>query len=106
MSAAVQAVLALIQQLLPLVSGTQTAQIAGVVANIINTLMQFMPLIQKEVSAVYTTVKGIVTALRGVTSVPEQLADLDAFEAGIDAAWDAVVNQLDPDAAQGAAAKS
>lgn len=93
-------VLGLIQQVLPLIgpASTQTAQVAGVVSSIIAALVEFAPLIKKELGSLYTSVKGIVTALRGVATLPDQIAALDAFEAEIDAAWDAIEAKLDPDA--------
>lgn len=95
---ALNAVLALIQQLLPLVAGNQSAQIAGIVSGIIAALVEFEPLIMNELSTVYSAVKGIITSLRGVASQADQLAALDTFEASIDAKWAAIEAQLDPDA--------
>jgi hypothetical protein len=95
---ALNAVLALIQQLLPLVAGNQSAQVASITASIIAALVEFEPLIANELSTVYGAVKGIITSVRGVTSQPDQLATLDVFEAGIDAKWAAVEAKLDPDA--------
>lgn len=104
MTEVLTAVLALIQQVLPLLAGSQTAQAGAAVAGIVAALVQFEPLIMNELGTVYTAVKGIIAGLRGVTSQADQLAALDTFEASIDAKWAAIESKLDPDATQGTTA--
>ena len=104
MSQVLTAILALIQQVLPLLAGNQTAQVAAVVAGIIEALVQFTPLIKNEIGTLYTSVKGIITSLQGVTSDTDQLAALQSLDAQVDAAWAAVEQKLDPDATQGTTA--
>lgn len=103
MMQALTAVLALIQQVLPLLAGSQSAQTASIVTGIIAALVEFEPLIMNELGTVYGAVKGIIASVRGVTSQADQLAALDVFEAGIDAKWAAIEQKLDPDATTAAA---
>jgi len=103
MNAALTAFLALIQQLMPLLTGPQTAQVTALISGVVTALIEFSPLIEKEISGAYVAVKGIITSLQGVVSQPDQLAALQAFDAQIDAAWNAIETQLDPDATVAAA---
>jgi uncharacterized membrane protein len=96
---AVLAVLTLIEQLLPLLGVTTSAQTVTLIGNIINALIKFMPLITDEVSSVYTAVKNIINSLSSnPAATPEQLAALQSLDAQVDAAWTAIEGQLDPDA--------
>lgn len=96
-SAAILSVLTLIEQILPLLTGGSST--VGLIVNIINALVKFMPLIEDEVSTVYTSVKNIIAALSAnPATTPEQMSTLQALDKQVDDAWDAIESQLDPDA--------
>lgn len=96
-SAAVMAVLTLIEQILPLLTGGSST--ATLIVNIINALVKFMPLIEDEVSTVYTSVKNIIAALSAnPATTAEQMSTLGALDKQVDDAWNAIEAQLDPDA--------
>lgn len=96
-SAAVMAVLTLIEQILPLLTGGGTT--VTLIANIIEALVKFMPLIEDELSTVYTSVKNIIAALSAnPATTADQMTALQALDKQVDDAWDAVETQLDPDA--------
>ena len=96
-STAILAVLSLIEQILPII-GTASPTVT-VIANVINVLTKLMPYIVDEISTVYTAVKNIIAQLQN-TGAPtaEQIAALQALDAQVDAAWDAIQAQFDPDA--------
>jgi len=96
MTAAVTAVLALIQQLLPLiVSGGN----ASIIASIIDVLTKWLPIIVVEVQTLYQPVKNIIAALQSASGVTaDQVAALNALDAAADAAFEAATLGLDPDA--------
>src|SRR6185312_7798200 len=99
-SEAILAVLAIIEQIIPLL-GTSAAT-ASMIVNIINALTQLLPFIVNEVSTVYTSVKNIISLLQNSGQVTaEQTAALQQLDAQVDAAWAAVLPQIDPDAAGG-----
>lgn len=94
-----------IQALLPMlgVAGSPV----GIVAIIITTLTKIVPVLEQlaplagdEVSLIYSGVKNIIGNLRGpgVVTTAQQDADLDALDARVDASWNAVQAQFDPDA--------
>lgn len=94
MSAALQAVLALIQQVLPLLG--QSTGLAGI---IIQALVKWMPFIVMEVEAVRDPVKQIIEVLTGSGEVTQaQIIKLKELDAKLDAAFDAAIEGLDPDA--------
>ncbi len=100
-SAAVMAVLTLIEQILPLLTGG--GQTVALIANIIEALVKFMPLIENEVSTVYTSVKNIIAALSSnPATTEEQMTSLQALDKQVDTAWDEIEGDLDPDAAPAA----
>lgn len=93
-----------IQSLLPLLGGA--AGTAGTVASIIGMLVKVEPIIEKlapligdEATLIYTGVKNIIGNLRGpdVVTTAQQDTDLDALDARVDAAWNAIAPQFDPD---------
>lgn len=97
MNTAFTAILALLQQLLPLISAGSAS--SGVVATVVNVLKTWLPLITTEITALYEPVKNIVTVLQGSGLVtPEQIADLKVMDAKIDADFEAASAGLDPDA--------
>lgn len=94
-----------IQSLLPLL-GTAGAA-ASAVTNIITALTKIVPVLEQiapllgnEVSLIYQGVKNIIANLRGtdVETTAQQDADLDALDARVDSAWDAISVKFDPDA--------
>src|ERR1700722_13713457 len=95
-SSTILAVLAVIEQILPLI-GTSSATVT-MIESIINALTQLLPYIVNEISTVYTAVKNIIAQLQN-SGVPtaDQLAALTALDAQVDAAWTAVQTQIDPD---------
>jgi len=96
----VTAVLALIEQILPLL--TKGGQAVTIITSIINTLVKFMPLIVDEVSTVYQSVKNIIAALSAnPASTEDQMKTLQTLDKQVDDAWDAIESQLDPDATVG-----
>lgn len=97
MNAAVTAVLALIQQILPLITAGSAS--SGLVGSIVNVLTTWLPLIATEVTALYEPVKNIITALQSSGALTDQQrADLKALDAKVDQAFDAASAGLDPDA--------
>lgn len=88
-------VVGLITQILPLVGVKNTEAIGGIV----KTLTDIAPLVTSQIGATYTGIKNIIDAIGShPATTEEQLAALAAFSAQVDAAWDAVEKQLDPDA--------
>lgn len=97
MNTAFTAILALLQQLLPLISAGSAS--SGVVATIVNVLKTWLPLITTEITALYEPLKNIITVLQGSGAVtPEQISDLKVMDAKIDADFEAASAGLDPDA--------
>jgi hypothetical protein len=95
MTAALTAVLALIEQILPLLGSSQ----ANLIASIIDALVKWLPLIIQEVSALYTPVKNIIEALSAnPATTADQLATLQQLDAQVDTAFEAIAAQVDPDA--------
>jgi hypothetical protein len=77
-------ILNLMQSLLPLIGNS-----AGL-AKIIETLIQLLPIIANEVSDLLPMVKNIIAALKNHDAVtPDQIAQLSALDAQVDAAFDA-----------------
>jgi len=101
-SAAVLAVLTLIEQILPLLTGG--GQTAVLITNIIEALIKFMPLIENEVETVYQSVKNIIQALSAnPATTAEQLDALAALDKQVDDAWNELEPEFDPDASPPAA---
>lgn len=94
---AILAVLTLIEQILPLLTGGSTT--VTLIGNIINALIKFMPLIESEISTVYTSVKNIIAALSAnPAATADQMKTLQALDTLVDEAWNNIESQLDPDA--------
>jgi predicted PurR-regulated permease PerM len=84
MNAIVTVVLSLLETLLPLV--TSSDQIAKVIA----TLIQIIPIITKEAQDLVQPVQNIIAALQANPAASDQqLADLAALDAKVDADFDA-----------------
>ena len=96
-SSTILAVLAMIEQILPLLGTTSST--VTLIGSIINALTQLLPFIVNEIGTVYTAVKNIIAQLQN-TGAPtaDQLAALAALDAQVDAAWLKVQAQIDPDA--------
>ena len=97
MSAIVTSVLALIEQLLPLLGvGSSTTTLIG---TIVSTLENLLPTMLTIIPEVYTSVKNIITALTADPSTTAaQLTALQALDAQVDAAFDAAAAAVNPDA--------
>ena len=95
MSAAFTAILALIQQLLPVLGGSD----ATLIASIINVLEKWVPLIITGVEELYQPVKNIIAALSANPAITaDQLVTLQSLDAQVDAAFESIAVQVDPDA--------
>ena len=93
MTIAIQALLALIEQLLPLITGSANAALIG---GIISTLTQFLPFIASEISALYTPVKNIIAALSAnPATTAAQLVELQALDKTTDDAFEAAASATD-----------
>lgn len=96
-----------IQSLLPLLGVADNT--AAIVANIIGALTKIVPVLEKlaplvgdEISLIYQGVKNIIANLRGdsVATTAQQDADLDSLDARVDASWNSISAQFDPDASK------
>jgi hypothetical protein len=93
MTLAIQAMLAMIGQLLPLLTSSANASI---VESIISTLSGFLPFIIQEVSALYEPVKNIIAALSASPATnAAQLVTLQALDKTVDDAFDAAAAATD-----------
>ena len=83
---AVEAILNLIQALMPnLGIGS-----SGIVDKILIALIQIVPIVAQEVQDFLVPLQNIITALKNSGPVtPEQMAQLEALNAQVDAAFDA-----------------
>ena len=96
-STTILAVLAMIEQILPLI-GTSTTTVT-MIGSIVTALTQLMPYIVNEISTVYTAVKNIIAQLQNSGApTATQIAALQSLYAQVDAAWASVQSQIDPDA--------
>jgi len=97
LSEAILAALAVIQSVIPLL-GTSAAT-AEIITGIIDALVKLLPFIINEVSTVYTSVKNIIALLQnsGGPMTQDQVTALQQLDAQVDAAWAAVLPQIDPD---------
>lgn len=93
MTQAIQGLLALIEQLLPLLgAGGNAALIEG----ILSTLSGFLPFIVQEISSLYEPVKNIIAALSATpATTATQLATLQALDKQLDDAFDAAASDTD-----------
>jgi hypothetical protein len=94
MSAIVTAVLAMVEQFLPML-GTSAAT-AALIDSIINALTSMLPFIIQEVQALAVPVKNIIAALSASpATTAAQLATLQSLDAQVDAAFDAAAADTD-----------
>lgn len=90
-------ILGLIEQVVPLLGASASS--TTLIANIVATLENVLPLIINSIPTLYTTVKNIITALTADPSTTaDQLKALQALDAAVDAAFDAAAAAVDPDA--------
>jgi hypothetical protein len=88
-------VLGLIEEMLPLIGGSNSSAIG----NVIKTLTDLAPLVTDQIGATYTGVRNIIDSIGAhPATTDEQVTALDAFSKTVDDAWDAIEGKLDPDA--------
>ena len=91
----VNTVVDLVQTFLPLIHKDDS----GAIGKVIDTVQELAPLITDQIAHTYTGVKNIISGIgEHPATTEEQLASLAAFSKTVDAAWDAIEAQLDPDA--------
>jgi hypothetical protein len=97
----VTTLIAIIEQFLPLL-GTSSATVT-MIDGIISGLTKLMPLITEFVPVVYSSIKNITISLRNAmqndpAATKAQWDAIDAIDATLDAANDAAMAAVDPDA--------
>ncbi len=93
MTIAIQALFALIGQLLPLITSSANVTLIG---GIISTLTQFLPFIADEIASLYQPVKNIIAALSAnPATTAEQLGALQALDKQADDAFEAAAASTD-----------
>jgi hypothetical protein len=92
----VTAIIALIQQFLPLL-GTSAAT-TTLVDSIITALTKILPLVIDLVPVIYQSIKNIIIELKADPATTQaQWAALDVIDTQLDAANDAAIAAVDPD---------
>jgi len=87
MSALIPVILSLLQTLLPSLTASGTV---GIVAKIVETLIQIVPIVVQEVRDLIPEVKNIIAALKSTDGISEdQMAALEALDAQCDADFEA-----------------
>jgi phage-related protein len=90
MSAIIPVVLALIQQLIPVISG---AGAPAIISQILTVLTQVIPLLVNEYTALLPMVKNIIAALSAnPAATADQLTNLQALDVQTDAAFEAAAS--------------
>ncbi len=90
-------VLAIIQQILPLLNNSGTSTKA--ITTIVTQLEKWLPLIIQEIGVLYGPVENIIVALSAnPATLAEQQATLAAIDAQVDTAFEAAAKDVDPDA--------
>ena len=93
MTLAIQALLSMLGQLIPLLTSSANA---ALINSIISTLSGFLPYIVNEISALYQPVKDIIAALSATPATnAAQAAQLATLDAQVDAAFDAAATATD-----------
>jgi len=86
-------ILAMIEQLLPLITSTANANL---IASIINALSGMLPFIIQEVASLVAPVKNIIAALSAnPATTQEQLSQLQALDKQVDDAFEAASADTD-----------
>ena len=94
MSAAITALLGLIEQMLPMLGSFFGA--SSQVDAIIGTLTNILPLVVQEVATVGPAIKNIIAALSAnPTTTAEQLQQLQALDSQVDQAFEAAAAATD-----------
>lgn len=82
---------------LPMIKKDSTGSSA--IGEVIDTLTKLSPLVTDQVGTLYTGIKNIIASVgTHPATTDEQLAALMAFDKQVDAAWDAIEKDFDPDA--------
>lgn len=91
-------VLALIEGILPLVTGSQNSTTVSAIDNIIDALEKLAPTVITWSENIASSINNIISTLNGSGVLSDsQIAATTALQATVDANWNAVVNQIDPD---------
>lgn len=94
MITAVTSILALISQVLPLLGVGGSA--GAMITTIISTISSILPLVVSEISLVAPAIKNIINALsENPATTEEQLAQLKALDAQVDAAFEEAAKDTD-----------
>ena len=92
MSALIPVILSLLQTLLPSLTASGTV---GIVAKIVETLIQIVPIVVQEVRDLIPEVKNIIAALQSTDGITEdQMAALEALDAQCDADFEAAATAV------------
>lgn len=92
--ALVNAALGLAEQVIPLVSKGDSSAIGSVISKV----EAIIPAATTLASSSYTAIKNIISNLSDhPATTADQLVTLKALDAQVDAAWDSVSQQFDPD---------
>jgi hypothetical protein len=93
MTAAISAILALLEQLLPAITSAGNATL---IDTIITALTNMLPFIIQEVELLVTPVKNIIAALSAnPATTASQLAQLQQLDSQVDAAFEAAAGSTD-----------
>lgn len=93
MTVVVQAILALLEQLLPAIT---SASNASLINSILDALVKMMPFIIDEVESLITPVKNIIAALSAnPATTADQLQQLQALDKQVDDAFDEAAKDTD-----------
>lgn len=93
MTAAISAILALIEQLLPAITSAGNVTL---ISSIITALTNMLPFIITEIESLVTPVKNIIAALSAnPATTAAQLTQLQTLDAQVDAAFDAAAGPTD-----------
>jgi hypothetical protein len=93
MTAAITAILGLIEQLMPAILSSSNVALAD---SIISALTSMLPFIIQEAQALVGPVKNIIAALSAnPATTADQLAQLQALDAQVDAAFEAAAGPTD-----------
>lgn len=95
---AVSGIISLITTILPMIhKGSAGSTTMG---KVVDTLVAVAPLATDQIGTLYTGIKNVIASVGAhPATTADQMAALRAFDKQVDAAWDAIESQLDPDAA-------
>lgn len=93
MTAAITAILTLLEQLLPAITG---ASDGALIDTVLKALIGMLPFIVQEVTDLVGPVKNIINALsENPATTSDQLSQLQALQAKVDAAFEAAMKDTD-----------